>query len=77
MLFAPGTCPERPRSDYALAVGDVCGNAFQVCLFLIADRRTPNNWLAALGIALSAVYAIGVVAGRSAATSAWVRTPSL
>jgi hypothetical protein len=43
MLFAPGTCPERPRSDYALAVGDVCGNAFQVCLFLIADRRNAKQ----------------------------------
>jgi hypothetical protein len=54
-----------PRSDHALAVGDVCGNAFQVCLFLIADlvvpvlptAGTPNSWLAALGISLSAVYA--------------------
>jgi cation:H+ antiporter len=59
--------------DHALAVGDVFGgNAFQVCLFLLADlvAGAPvlptagrlNSWLAALGIALSAVYAIGVVA---------------
>ena len=59
--------------DHALAVGDVFGgNAFQVCLFLLADlvAGAPvlptagrlNGWLAALGIALSAVYAIGVVA---------------
>jgi cation:H+ antiporter len=59
--------------DHALAVGDIFGgNAFQVCLFLVADlvAGAPvlptagrlNSWLAALGIALSAVYAIGVVA---------------
>ena len=59
--------------DHALAVGDVFGgNAFQVCLFLLADlvAGAPvlptagrlNSWLAALGVALSAVYAIGVVA---------------
>jgi cation:H+ antiporter len=58
--------------DHALAVGDIFGgNAFQVCLFLLADlvAGAPvlptagrlNSWLAALGIALSAVYAIGVV----------------
>jgi hypothetical protein len=59
--------------DNALAIGDVFGgNAFQVCLFLLADlvagapvlptAGTLNGWLAALGIALTAVYAIGVVA---------------
>jgi cation:H+ antiporter len=59
--------------DHALAVGDIFGgNAFQVCLFLLADlvAGAPvlptagrlNSWLAALGVALSAVYAIGVVA---------------
>jgi cation:H+ antiporter len=58
--------------DNALAIGDVFGgNAFQVCLFLLADvvagaavlptAGTLNGWLAALGIALTAVYAIGVV----------------
>ena len=48
------------------------GNAFQVCLFLLADviAGTPvlptagrlNSWLASLGVALTAVYAIGIVA---------------
>jgi cation:H+ antiporter len=58
--------------DNALAIGDVFGgNAFQVCLFLVADvvagapvlptAGTLNGWLAALGVALTAVYAIGVV----------------
>lgn len=59
--------------DHALALGDIFGgNAFQVCLFLVADlvAGAPvlptagrlNSWLAALGVALTAVYAIGVVA---------------
>jgi len=59
--------------DNALAMGDVFGgNAFQVCLFLPADliAGAPvlaaagrlNRWLAALGVALTAVYAIGIVA---------------
>ena len=59
--------------DNALALGDVFGgNAFQLCLFLVADliagapvlpsAGTLNSWLAALGVALTAVYAIGVVA---------------
>ena len=59
--------------DNALAMGDVFGgNAFQVCLFLPADliAGAPvlaaagrlNSWLAALGVALTAVYAIGTVA---------------
>lgn len=59
--------------DNALAIGDVFGgNAFQVTLFLLADliAGAPvlpsagrlNSWVAALGIALTAVYAIGVVA---------------
>ncbi len=59
--------------DHALAVGDVFGgNAFQVCLFPLADllaggpvlpsAGAVNSWLAALGIALSAVFAIGVIA---------------
>jgi len=58
--------------DNALAIGDVFGgNAFQVCLFLLADlvARSPvlptagtrNSWLAALGVALTAVYAMGIV----------------
>jgi cation:H+ antiporter len=59
--------------DNALAIGDIFGgNAFQVCLFLVADviAGAPvlpsagrlNSWLASLGIALTAVYAIGIVA---------------
>jgi len=58
--------------DNALAMGDIFGgNAFQVCLFLLADliAGAPvlpsagrlNSWLAALGVALTAVYAMGVV----------------
>ena len=58
--------------DHALAIGDVFGgNAFQVCLFLVADlvAQRPvlptagrlNSWLAALGVALTAIYAVGVV----------------
>ena len=59
--------------DHALAMGDVFGgNAFQVCLFLVADlvamqpvlpsAGDSNAWLAALGIALTAIYAFGVIA---------------
>lgn len=59
--------------DNALAMGDIFGgNAFQLCLFLLADlvagapvlptAGIQNSWLAALGVALTAVYAIGVVA---------------
>jgi cation:H+ antiporter len=58
--------------DNALAIGDIFGgNAFQVCLFLVADlvAGTPvlpkagnlNAWLAALGVALTAVYGFGVI----------------
>jgi cation:H+ antiporter len=58
--------------DNALAIGDIFGgNAFQVCLFLLADlvAGSPvlptagrlNGWLAALGVALTAVYAMGVI----------------
>lgn len=58
--------------DNALAIGDIFGgNAFQVCLFLVADlvAGTPvlpsagplNAWLAGLGIALTAVYGFGVI----------------
>jgi cation:H+ antiporter len=59
--------------DNALAIGDVFGgNAFQICLFLVADlvAGAPvlptagrlNAWLGALGIALTSIYAIGIVA---------------
>jgi len=58
--------------DHALAIGDVFGgNAFQVCLFLVADLVAGrpvlpsagglNAWLAALGVALTAVYGFGVI----------------
>ncbi len=58
--------------DNALALGDIFGgNAFQVCLFLVADlvAGSPvlptagrlNSWLASLGVGLTAIYAIGVV----------------
>ncbi|HZQ80956.1 MAG TPA: hypothetical protein VFB25_03150 [Gaiellaceae bacterium] len=62
--------------DNALAIGDIFGgNAFQVCLFVVADlvAQRPvlpqagdvNAWLAALGVALTAVYGFGVI-GRPA-----------
>ncbi|HZQ15589.1 MAG TPA: hypothetical protein VFA82_02330 [Gaiellaceae bacterium] len=62
--------------DHALAIGDIFGgNAFQVCLFLLADlvagrpvlphAGATNAWLGALGIALTAVYGFGVI-GRPA-----------
>ncbi|MDX6479653.1 MAG: cation:H+ antiporter [Gaiellaceae bacterium] len=58
--------------DHALAMGDILGgNAFQVCLFLLADlvagqpvlerAGTQNAWLAALGIALTGIYGFGVI----------------
>jgi len=58
--------------DNALAIGDIFGgNAFQVCLSPLADliARAPvlptagkqNGWLAALGVALTAIYAVGVI----------------
>jgi cation:H+ antiporter len=58
--------------DHALALGDIFGgNAFQVCLFLVADlvagkpvlpsAGNLNAWLAALGIALTAIYGFGVI----------------
>ncbi|MGD0166716.1 MAG: sodium:calcium antiporter [Gaiellaceae bacterium] len=58
--------------DHGLAMGDIFGgNAFQVCLFLVADliagkavlpaSGNQNGWLAILGIGLTSVYAIGVI----------------
>jgi len=58
--------------DHALAMGDILGgNAFQVCLFLVADlvagkpvlpsSGALNAWLAALGVALTAIYGFGVI----------------
>jgi cation:H+ antiporter len=58
--------------DNALALGDIFGgNAFQLTLFLLADliAGSPvlptagplNGWLAALGVAVTAIYATGVI----------------
>jgi cation:H+ antiporter len=58
--------------DNSLAMGDIFGgNAFQVCLFLVADlvagkpvlpsAGNPSAWLAALGVALTAIYGFGVI----------------
>jgi cation:H+ antiporter len=58
--------------DNQLAVGDIFGgNAFQVCLFLVADlialkpvlpqAGNLNAWLAVLGIALTVIYMMGVI----------------
>ncbi|MGZ4412588.1 MAG: sodium:calcium antiporter [Gaiellaceae bacterium] len=73
--------------DNALAIGDIFGgNAFQVCLFLLADliAQKPvlpsaghtNSWLAALGIGLTAVYGFGVI-GRPARCHARLGPDSL
>jgi cation:H+ antiporter len=61
--------------DNELAVADIFGgNSFQVVLFLVADLIAGkpvlpsagdlNGWLAALGIALTAIYAFGVILRR-------------
>ena len=58
--------------DHQLATGDIFGgNAFQVCLFLVADLIAGrpvlptagilNSWLGGLGIILTVIYVIGVV----------------
>ncbi|HEU5214129.1 MAG TPA: hypothetical protein VFU30_01175 [Gaiellaceae bacterium] len=73
--------------DNALAIGDIFGgNAFQVCLFLVADlvagkpvlpsAGNQNAWLAALGVALTAVYGFGVI-GRPMRTHARLGPDSL
>ena len=73
--------------DHALAIGDIFGgNAFQVCLFLVADLVAGkpvlpssghlNAWLAALGVALTAVYGFGVI-GRPQHTHARLGPDSL
>jgi len=73
--------------DHALAIGDIFGgNAFQVCLFLVADLVAGkpvlpssgglNAWLAALGVALTAVYGFGVI-GRPQRTHARLGPDSL
>jgi cation:H+ antiporter len=59
--------------DYQLVMGDIFGgNAFQVCLFLVADlvagkpvlphQGAANSWLGGLGIILTAIYAAGIIA---------------
>jgi cation:H+ antiporter len=61
--------------DNELAVADIFGgNSFQVTLFLLADiiagkpvlpsAGNLNSWLAGLGIALTAIYAFGVILRR-------------
>jgi len=73
--------------DNALAIGDIFGgNAFQVCLFVVADviagkavlpsAGRENSWLASLGVALTAIYAIGVI-GRPYRTFARLGPDSL
>jgi cation:H+ antiporter len=58
--------------DHQLAMGDIFGgNAFQLCLFLVADlialkpalptAGTANSWLAGLSVALTAIYVGGVI----------------
>jgi cation:H+ antiporter len=62
--------------DHQLAMGDIFGgNAFQICLFLLADLVAGepvlpaagrlNSWLAALGVVLTVVFAAGVIARPS------------
>ncbi len=63
--------------DNRLAMSDIFGgNAFQVCLFPVADliagrpvlpaTGTVNSWLAALGIVLSVIYGASVIVRPSA-----------
>jgi cation:H+ antiporter len=58
--------------DNALAIGDIFGgNAFQLCLFLVADLIAGkpilpdagrlNGWLASLGVMLTAIYSMGII----------------
>ncbi len=58
--------------DHQLAIGDIFGgNAFQLCLFVVADlvaakpvlptAGAANGWLAGLSLALTAVYLGGVI----------------
>ena len=58
--------------DHQLAVADIFGgNAFQLCLFLLADALagqpvlpeagTSNAWLGALGIVMTVVYAGSII----------------
>ena len=58
--------------DNALALGDIFGgNAFQLCLFLVADlvagapvlptSGSQDAWLASLGVGLTEIFCMGVV----------------
>jgi cation:H+ antiporter len=58
--------------DYQLAMGDIFGgNAFQLCLFLVADlvagrpvlpsQGAGNAWIGELGLILTAVYGAGII----------------
>jgi cation:H+ antiporter len=58
--------------DNALAIGDIFGgNAFQCCLFVVADAIAGkavlpsagrlNSWLASLGVLLTVIYTFGVI----------------
>ena len=58
--------------DHRLAVGDIFGgNAFQLCLFVVADLLAGkpvlpaagrlNSWLAVVGIALTVIFFSGVI----------------
>jgi cation:H+ antiporter len=58
--------------DYQLVMGDIFGgNAFQVCLFVVADlmagrpvlphQGAANSWVGGLGVILTAVYAAGII----------------
>lgn len=58
--------------DYQLAFGDIFGgNAFQVCLFLLADliaqqpvlphQGAANSWLGGVGVVLTAIYAASII----------------
>jgi cation:H+ antiporter len=62
--------------DFQLAMGDVFGgNAFQLCLFVIADLvamkpvlpaiGNANAWLAGLGVVVTVVFVSGVIARPS------------
>ena len=58
--------------DHALAIGDIFGgNAFQLCLFVVADllaggpvlphAGTANAWLGGLAIVMTVVYAAAII----------------
>ena len=72
VLAAATALPEISSGLAAVKLGDIFGgNAFQLCLFLVADlvAGSPvlpqagdlNAWLASLGAGLTAIYAMGVI----------------